>query len=90
MPHRLRPCTPVDVYFDVQSCARLGERTHKVISPLFETRSRAHAALTRLRSERKDKVLSVRKHTTQVEPAEWLADHRSMMRSLSVSFFTAW
>jgi len=74
MTQRIRPFTPVDVYFVVQSCGKLGKRAHKVISPLFETRSRAHAELTRLRSERTDKVLSVWKHTTQVEPAEWLAN----------------
>jgi hypothetical protein len=71
---KIRPITPVDVYFVVQSCGKLGKRDHKVISPLFETRSRADAELTRLRTARKDKVLSVWKHRTQVEPAEWLSD----------------
>jgi hypothetical protein len=70
---RIRPITPVDVYFVVQSCGTLGKRDHKVISPLFETRSQADAELTRLRTARRDKVLCVRKHRTQVEPAEWLS-----------------
>lgn len=74
MIQRVQPITPVDVYFVVQSSGKLGKRDHKVISPLFETHAQAHAELTRLRIERKDKVLSVWKHTTQVEPAEWLAD----------------
>jgi hypothetical protein len=74
MTQRVRPITPVDVYFVVQSCGKPGSRDHKVISPLLGTLSQAHAELTRLRIERKHKVLSVWKHTTQVEPAEWLAD----------------
>lgn len=74
MTQLIRPITPVDVYFVVQSCGKPGKKDHKVISPLFETRTQAHAELTRLRTDRKDKVLTVWKHTTQVEPAEWLSD----------------
>jgi hypothetical protein len=74
MTQLIRPITPVDVYFVVQSRGKPGKNDHKVISPLFETRVQAHAELTRLRPERKDKVLTVWKHTTQVQPAQWLAD----------------
>lgn len=74
MMRQLRPTTPPDVYFVVQSCGKMGKRDHKVISPLFETRFQADAELTRLRIARRDKVLSVWKHTTHVEPAEWLSD----------------
>jgi hypothetical protein len=74
MSQQIRATTPLDVYFVVQSCGKPGKRDHEVISPLFETRFQAHAELTRLRTERKDRLLSVWTHTTHVEPAQWLSD----------------
>jgi hypothetical protein len=75
MIESIGPAAPIDVFYVVQSSGKVvGRRDHKVISPLFETRSQADAELSRIKSLRKGAVLSVWSRTTHVEPAQWLSD----------------
>ena len=71
---RARRTAPPDVYYVVQSSGTVGRRDHRVISPLYETRSQADEELTRLRAEKKKGVLSVWARTTSSEPPLWLSD----------------
>lgn len=66
---------PSDVYYVVQTHGTIiGERQHCLSSALYETRSQAHAELTRIATSNSGNAYSVWKSSTYIEPARWAHD----------------
>jgi hypothetical protein len=63
---------PVEIFYVVLTAAVMGERAHRLCSPLYETRAQADAGLAALERENRDGLYSVWKSVTYVDPAEWL------------------
>ena len=68
-----RPTPPIDVFYIVQtSTGIIGERHHRVCSPLYETRRQAQIELTHVRSRNAGgERFSLWSTTSYLEPARW-------------------
>lgn len=65
---------PADVFYVVETAGSARKREHQTRSVLYETRSQAEAERARLTQANPTKTYSVWKHTTHIEPPEWLSD----------------
>mgnify|MGYP003581254431 CR=1 FL=1 len=65
---------PADVFYVVGCVGPARKREHRTSSLLYETRSQAEAERARLSHANPTKNYSVWKHTTHIEPPEWLSD----------------
>jgi hypothetical protein len=74
MRYATAPIAPADVFYVVETAGGARKREHQTRSALYETRSQAEAERGRLTRANPGKVYSVWKHTTHIEPPEWLSD----------------